>query len=160
YEGAIAEFKKAIGLVPKYADAHYNLGLALGTKGDPDGAIAAFKKAIALDPKHAQAHTDLGLALRAKGDPDGALAPSKKAMAIDPKYAQAHGALGQALLGKGSFAEARTATRECLQRLPPAHLLRNVVTQQLRLCEQWLQLDAKLPAILKGDAQPGNATEQ
>jgi hypothetical protein len=57
-------------------------------------------------------------------------------------------------------AVARTATRKALQLLPRAYSPRNFLTQQLRRCEQWLQLDAKLPAVLNGDAKAANATEQ
>jgi serine/threonine-protein kinase len=159
-DGAIAAFKKAIALNPKDAKAHCNLGIALKAKGDLDGAIAAYKKVLALDPKDAEVHTNLGLALYAKGDLGGAIGEYQKAIAIHPKLAQAHIGLGQALLAKGRFAEARTGTRRALQLLAPGHPLHSFVTQQRRQCELWLKLDAKLPAFLKGDAQPADATEQ
>jgi Flp pilus assembly protein TadD len=158
--GAVAQFKKAISLDPKDAKPHSNLGLALQAQGDLPGAIAACKKAIALDPKFALAHCNLGSALTAQGDLAGAIAEFNQAMALDPKSPHAHGALGQALLAQGRFAEARSATRKALQLLPPTHPFRQVATQQLRQCEQWLKLDAKLPAFLKGEAQPADAAEQ
>jgi tetratricopeptide (TPR) repeat protein len=158
-DGAIAEYKQAIALNSKNVEAHFHLGNALKAKQDLAGAIAAYKKAIAIDPKFVPAHHNLGQALRAKGDLAGAIAAYKKAIAIDPKLARAHGALGQALLAQGRFAEARTATRKCRQLLDPADPLRNVATQQLRQCEQWLQLDAKLPALLKPGAPPPDTTE-
>jgi tetratricopeptide (TPR) repeat protein/tRNA A-37 threonylcarbamoyl transferase component Bud32 len=159
-DGAITCYKKAIAIDPRDAEAHTGLGNALYAKQNLDGAMAAYQKAIAIDPKLAPAHSNLGIALAAKRDLDGAIAALKKAIAIDPKLVGAHINLGRALLGKGRFAEARTATRECLQQLSPAHPLRNVVTQQLRQCEQWLKLDAKLPAILEGDQPPADAVEQ
>ena len=45
---AIAEYRKAIELDPKYAPAHYNLGNALRAKNQLDEAIAEYKKAIDL----------------------------------------------------------------------------------------------------------------
>jgi tetratricopeptide (TPR) repeat protein len=90
----------------------------------------------------------------------GAIAAYQQAIALDPKSRHAHGALGQALLAQGRFAEARKATRRALQLLSPGHPLRNPVAQQPRQWEQWLKLDAKLPAFLKGEAQPANAAEQ
>jgi serine/threonine-protein kinase len=158
--GAIAAYKQALALDPKDALAHVGVGTALKAKGDLAGAIAAFKKAIAIDPKYTNAHNNLGNALADKRDLDGAIAEYKKAIALDPKLAQAHYNLGLALLGKGRFAEARSATRKALHLLPPGKPLRNYVTQQLRQCEQWLKLDAKLPAVLQGDVQPADATEQ
>jgi tetratricopeptide (TPR) repeat protein len=98
--GAIACYKKALELDPKYAPAHNNLGIALGNKGDLDGAFACFKKALELDPKLAQAHYNLGNALEDKSDLDGAIACYKKALEIDPKLAQAHYNLGNALYAR------------------------------------------------------------
>jgi tetratricopeptide (TPR) repeat protein/tRNA A-37 threonylcarbamoyl transferase component Bud32 len=159
-DGAVYAFKQALALNPKYAMAHYGLGLALYYKQDLDGAIAEYKQALALDPKYARAHNNLGTALYAKRDLAGAIAEYKQALALDPKYAMAHIGLGRALLDKGRFAEARAATRRALQLLGPAHPLRNRATQQLRQAEQWLKLDARLSAFLKGDAQPADAGEQ
>jgi tetratricopeptide (TPR) repeat protein/tRNA A-37 threonylcarbamoyl transferase component Bud32 len=158
-KGAIAHYKAAIAIDPKDALAHQNLGKALKAKGDLKGAIAHYKAAIAIDAKYASAHKNLGAALYAKGDLDGAIAAFNKAIAIDPKDALAHGALGRALLATGRFAEARTATRKCLRLLSRADPLRNVATQQLRQCEQWLRLDAKLPTLLKEGAPPPDTTE-
>jgi tetratricopeptide (TPR) repeat protein len=159
--GAIAAYQKAIAVDPRHAMAHTNLGVALLAQGDLTGAIAQYHRAIALNPKLVQAHTNLGAALSAKGDLKGAMAAFRRAIALDPKLAQAHGGLGQALLLQGRFTEARAATRRALQLLPPAaNPLRNFLTQQLRQCEQWLKLDAKLPAFFKGDTKPADATEQ
>ena len=47
--GAIAAFKKAVELNPKFALAHNQLGLVLQASKDLPGAIAAFKKAIEHD---------------------------------------------------------------------------------------------------------------
>src|SRR5260370_35188376 len=44
---AIAEYRKAIRLNPKYAEAHFSLPLALRNKGNLDGAITKFGDAIA-----------------------------------------------------------------------------------------------------------------
>ena len=40
---AIAEYREAIRLKPDYADAHYNLGIALATRGKLDEAIAEYR---------------------------------------------------------------------------------------------------------------------
>ena len=64
---AIACYKKAIELDPKFATAHSNLGIALKAKGQLDEAIACFKKAIELDPKFAMAHYNLGICADGQG---------------------------------------------------------------------------------------------
>jgi tetratricopeptide (TPR) repeat protein len=156
---AIACYEKALAFDPKLAQAHYNLGLALQGKGDLDGAIACYQKALAINPKHAKAHTNLGNAVQARGDLDGAIACYHKALAIDPRLVEAHGALGQALLRQGRLTEARDSTRCCLQLLPERHPLRSMGSQQLHQCERLLVLDARLPALLTGKAQPASAAE-
>jgi tetratricopeptide (TPR) repeat protein len=101
--GAIACYKKALALDPKYAMACNNLAGALYGKGDLDGAIACIQKALALDPKFALAHTNLGIALYLKHDLDGAFVYCKKALELDPKLALAHTHLGIVLYGKGDL---------------------------------------------------------
>jgi Flp pilus assembly protein TadD len=157
---AIAEHRKAIALDPKYALAHNNLGVALQAKGRLGEAIAEHRQAIDLDPRLAQAHNNLGVALKAKGRLDEAIAEYHKAIDLDPKYTKAHGALGHALLQQGRFAEARDATRRALHLLPARDPLRALGAQQLQACERLLALDEKLPAILKGDAQPADNRER
>jgi tetratricopeptide (TPR) repeat protein len=158
-DGAIACFRKTLDLDPKLASPHYNLGLALKGKGDLGGAIACYKKALELDPKDAKAHNNLGNALKDKGDPDGAVACFQKALDLDPKLAQAWGALGQTLLSQGRYAEARDATRRALALLPSGHPKQRLAAQQLQRSEQFLALDHKLAAILRGETSPASPGE-
>lgn len=69
FEGAIADFRKAIELNPMFIDAHYNLGLvyatlgnvnAMGGRDDFRKAIHSFNEAIRLDPNFAKAYNNLG----------------------------------------------------------------------------------------------------
>jgi len=50
-DGAIAQFRNAIKLAPSYAEAHYQLALALSRKGEQAAAAEEFHQAAALDPK-------------------------------------------------------------------------------------------------------------
>jgi len=51
WDGAIAEYQKALDLNPKNDAAHANLAAALGNKGDADGAIAEYRKALSPEPQ-------------------------------------------------------------------------------------------------------------
>src|SRR5437016_5567595 len=74
FDGAIADYDKAIALDRNYVVAYINRGNARDDKGDHDGAIADYDKAIALNPNEATAYYNRGIARRAKGDLDGAIA--------------------------------------------------------------------------------------
>jgi tetratricopeptide (TPR) repeat protein len=50
WDGAIAQFNRAIDLNPGFVEAYANRGAARNAKGDLDGALADFDKAIELKP--------------------------------------------------------------------------------------------------------------
>jgi serine/threonine-protein kinase len=156
---AIACFRRAIALDPKDATAHTNLGLALQAKGQLNEAIASHRQAIALDPKLATAHLNLGVALDAKGRVEEAIACYRQAIALDPKDANPHGALAKALLHQGRFAEARDTSARALELLPEKHSLRAVSSQQVQQCIRLIQLETRLPGLLRGEDRPASARE-
>jgi tetratricopeptide (TPR) repeat protein len=158
--GAIACYRKALQLDPTYSQAHNNLGLALQAQGDVKGAIACYRKALDLDPKLATAHYNLGNALSAQGDLPGAIACYTKVLTLDPKVAEAHCNLGHALRKQGHFSQA-------LQALEQGHEIgskradwRYPSAQWVQDCQRLLDLDTRLPAILRGEEQPKDAVEQ
>jgi tetratricopeptide (TPR) repeat protein len=112
--GAIACYRRALDLDPRYAQAHCNLGNALHNKGDREGAVAAYHRAIAIDPKLALAHYNLGIALKARGLLDDAIREYRRAIELDPKLAKAHCNLGNALYDKGDLEGAVAASRRAI----------------------------------------------
>jgi tetratricopeptide (TPR) repeat protein len=50
-DGAISQFQTAIGAMPDYAPAHFQLGLALRQQGKTQEAQEEFQKATKLDPR-------------------------------------------------------------------------------------------------------------
>jgi eukaryotic-like serine/threonine-protein kinase len=83
-KGAVAAYRRALELGPRYALAYYNLGFALRDQGDLEGAIAAFRRALAIKPRFARAHYNLGRALHQKGDLHEALASYQEAVRLQP----------------------------------------------------------------------------
>jgi tetratricopeptide (TPR) repeat protein len=157
---AEACYRKAIALDPKYAEAHLNFGVLLGRQGDPDGAIGCYRTVIELKPKDARAHNNLGAALRAKGDLEEAVAAYRRAIALDPKHATAHMNLALALRSQGEFAASLASLQEAEKWLPKADGLRPELQQLIRQGERLVELDGKLPAVLRGQEKPANAAEQ
>jgi Tfp pilus assembly protein PilF len=160
FSGAIACYKKALTLDPKLVQAHYNLGVALQIQGDLKEAIACYRQALDLDPKLVQAHSNLGAALRAQGDLKGAVTHLQKALDLNPKYAEAHCNLGHALRSQGHFAPALQALKRGHQLGSQRPDWRYPSARWVEDCQRLLDLDTRLPAVLKGEDQPKDAAEQ
>ncbi len=63
---AIAHLRRAVDLNPQNADAHRNLGFALGLSGKLDEGIAEAKEAVRLQPGSPEAQRSLANLLGAK----------------------------------------------------------------------------------------------
>ena len=154
FAGAADCLRRALELDPKDVGFHHDLGWALDARGDLDGAAACYRRALELDPKRAAAALSLGLVLQRQEDLPGAVASYRRVLQIDPKHAEAHCRLGIALLQQGHFrealAEARTGhdldSRQKNWSFPSALAVQR--------CERFLELDRRLPAVLKGEARP------
>jgi tetratricopeptide (TPR) repeat protein len=62
---AIKHYEQALLIKPDYADAHYNLGGALGQAGRMQEAIGQYEQALRLKPDYAEARAKLKLAQQA-----------------------------------------------------------------------------------------------
>jgi tetratricopeptide (TPR) repeat protein len=110
WDKAIEEYKKAISLRPRYADAYNNLGAAYAGKGMYDEAIAAHKQALAIRPDLLRAHLNLGVSYDKKGELDAAIEQYRAVLALDAGYATAHTYLAIAYYKKGNY---RMAIEHC-----------------------------------------------
>jgi tetratricopeptide (TPR) repeat protein len=90
YQGALADYNKAISLDPKLVKSYNNRGILKQEKlNDPQGALADYNKAISLNPKFANAYNNRGTLKQNKlNDSQGALADYNKAISINPKDAK------------------------------------------------------------------------
>jgi len=143
-DGAIREFRAAIGLDPKLATAHYLLGLSLHYKKDTDGEIAEYRAALRLIPTIPDAHLYLGEALERKGDLDGATGEFASAILMytnehDPNALKAYCDLGSAFAQQknypGAIAEFRTAIKIKPDN-PAPHLGLGMVLEEQKQYEQ------------------------
>jgi eukaryotic-like serine/threonine-protein kinase len=159
-EDAITHYRQAIRSNPRLFQAHFNLGLALLAADDVDGAIQSFQAATVADPKNAVAWYNLGHSLEKKNPvSDKALAAYREAARANPEYAKAHIHVGLQLGKQARFAEALDSLRQGHElgskikgwSVPSARLVRE--------CERLLELDGRLPAVLRGEDTPATAAE-
>ena len=84
FEGASAQFTKAISIFPEYADAYLGRGKARQALGQNEAALADFEKAIAIDPTLESAYTSRGTIERSQGDSQKALADFTLSIHLHP----------------------------------------------------------------------------
>lgn len=71
---AIKQYKKAVFIEPKFAEAWLNMGNAYGMMSEYNNAIASFNKALAIDPRYGKALLGKIITLKNLGELDEALA--------------------------------------------------------------------------------------
>jgi len=98
--------KKAIGINPRVAAAHSNLGRALNELKRPAEALASHNKAITLNPKYADAYNSRGNALADLKRFKEAVSNYDRAIALKPNYALAFYNRGVALMELGHAEDA------------------------------------------------------
>jgi Flp pilus assembly protein TadD len=86
---SIETFRKVIGLDPHSADAHVNLGIALGDHSEIAAALDESVTAIHLAPNSADAHFLRGRLLSDLGKPETARDEFRKVLEIAPRFAEA-----------------------------------------------------------------------
>jgi tetratricopeptide (TPR) repeat protein/serine/threonine protein kinase len=156
---AEAEYQKAIQLRPK-AESYYALGFVLQRQGKKAEALAACRKAIEIQPEHAQAHLGVGFILLEQGEFAEAECEIREAVNYKPDLAEAHLGLGSVLMEQCRFTEALASLRrghELSSKNSPGDY---ASASKVSVCERLIELDGKLPAILRGEARAASAAEQ
>jgi tetratricopeptide (TPR) repeat protein len=84
FQGAAAEFTKAIEISPDFAEAYRARGDAWQAAGQDDAALADFEKAIAIDPTAWLAYISRGILWSTRGDSQRALADFNRSIELQP----------------------------------------------------------------------------
>jgi len=94
---ASGEFRKAIQIDPKLAEAHRRLGdmMVSSPRRPYDQAILAYAAALEIWPDYVEARVGIGDARQAKGQFDEAIEEYKKALALEPESARVHYGMGK-----------------------------------------------------------------
>jgi tetratricopeptide (TPR) repeat protein len=108
-EGAVDDYRRALGAAPTYAYAHYNLGNSLQATGHVAEAVEEYHAALRFRPRDASIHFNLGNALGREGKVPEAAAEFREALEIDPARADAWYNLADAVLQAGDTAQSADA---------------------------------------------------
>jgi serine/threonine protein kinase/Flp pilus assembly protein TadD len=157
---AAAAYQEAIDRLPRYAAAHLNLANTLLAMGQLPEALAAYRRAIAIAPNYAEAHGGLGMALGLQGKLDEAVPAYLEAIKHKPGYAPAHVNLGLTRVERGEFAAALADLKRGHALLAPGDPNRARIAEAIRRCTRLVQLDARLPAVLRGEDRPADNKER
>jgi serine/threonine protein kinase/tetratricopeptide (TPR) repeat protein len=115
-EEAVRFYSVAVAIRPDSGNAHYQLGVALGSLKRLDEAIACFRKATELNPKAAVAFNGLGVCLLGQKKLDEAVACFRTAIEINPGLTYVYVNLADALCTQGKLDDAIVAYRQVLVR--------------------------------------------
>ncbi len=120
YAEAVDAFQKALQSKADFADAHYNLGLALDGLGEPQKALQALAEARNLAPEDFDVLLAIADVQLGQGHIDQALAAAQQAVDLAPEEASVRMAHGQLLLKAKKYPAAKTAFEAALKLQPGA----------------------------------------
>ena len=103
---AIRYYDLALGLNPKYAEAHSNKGFAYEELGQLDEAILYYNRAIEINPKNARTYFNRGNAWIKLGNNNKAILDYKLAIENYPEFSEAYLNRGYIYSTLGSYEEA------------------------------------------------------
>jgi serine/threonine-protein kinase len=160
FDDAIAAARTALHLDQRLATAHDNLGVALVNRDDFDAGLTSLGEAVRLEPNNAEFRLHLGLALAEKGELEAAVGALQETIRLAPFFAFARCQLGLLLQRQGEFTRALAALQlghELGSRGPKWPY---ASARWIRDAERKIELNAQLPAFLKGEMKPGSAEDR
>jgi eukaryotic-like serine/threonine-protein kinase len=101
FAGAEHELRRAVGLNPNYAEAHFVFGSVLPSVGRVSEAVEEMRKALTLDPLSAHDSGWLARFHLYAGEYDAAIAQSRKTIELNEHYFRAFLYIGSAKLAQG-----------------------------------------------------------
>ncbi len=125
WQGAEADYRRAIELDPNYPTARQWFAESLSMRGQCEEALQQAQRAVELDPLSPMINAILGRLLLTAGQPRESSALLRKQVGADPSFAPARIYLGWAYVSQGDLAGAITqyeAVRTLYDNHPPGEL--------------------------------------
>jgi TolB-like protein/DNA-binding winged helix-turn-helix (wHTH) protein/Flp pilus assembly protein TadD len=127
WDGADAEFRRALELDLNSAPAHHWYSMYLALKGRKQEALVEAEKAYQLDPLSPVVGANLAKILQEAGQNDKAIEQARKTLELEPDFAVAHAVLGIVYQDKRMYPEAIAEYKMALQLGGPAPELRGLL---------------------------------
>lgn len=115
FTGATREYKRAVELNPKYAEAYQMHGLLLGCLGRHDEALAQYRRALDIEPVSLPINRGYGVALIYARRFDESADQFRKTIVLDPVFPLAYFGLAQALALQQKYPESAEAYAKGLE---------------------------------------------
>ena len=103
YDGAIADFSRAIEIEPDNVMAFVNRAVCKQDKEDHHGAISDWDRALELKPDDGGWYVNRGIVKEVIGDYDGALSDYNRAAEVEPNYEVAYIARAYVKMRQGDY---------------------------------------------------------
>jgi tetratricopeptide (TPR) repeat protein len=114
-DAAVASLREAVAAAPDFAEAHHELGIALGrTARGSAAAEDALLTAVRLDPARARYRYEWARTLAERGDKEAAVDQLRKAVELEPSLVAAQRDLAALALAAGEWAAAAGALTAAL----------------------------------------------
>lgn len=115
YNKAISEYKKALNILPEYAEPYHNIGVVYSFKGQSKKAIKMFEKAISLNPNDAVSYNSLGVEYQKNKMYSVAITKYSQAIKINPHFVLAYNNLAGVFTIIGELDRALKACKNALE---------------------------------------------
>jgi tetratricopeptide (TPR) repeat protein len=159
-DDALGAYQAALKLEDK-PDAHNGLANVFYDKGCLDEALLHYRKALETSPDHAHAHLGLGKVFHQKGLLDAAVDAFQRAIASRKgNYPEAHCRLGLVFRQQGRFVDSLNSFKRGHELGSKEPGWKATSADWVQEAERLVQLDARLPRILKGELEPADTGER
>jgi tetratricopeptide (TPR) repeat protein len=155
---ALPALARAVELLPRDAETHLNLGIALAAIGKRTDAVSSYRQSLALNPAGIEALNNLGNVLRELGERREALTLYSQAVRLDPTRPDSHCNLATVLFELRRIGDAEEAFRRAVALQPrytPAQLGLAAV---LRVHGRTAEAEACCEAALAAEPRSAGAT--